>query len=220
MLKRCTSGAGLVLAMIAALAAPSAQAQGHRSLPDSPTGLCGPLENAYGPYDYRTAPRDRIEIVERFHFTRDVETLQRGASSHHVAGDLDYTMRAIPNHHRALYAMGRYGLMLGTARVPRGRYPVECYFDRAVRFAPDDIQVRALYANFLIRNKQPKEAKRQLEAAERLDGNPQELYNVGLAWADLGENEKAAEYARRAYDGGVKVPALRERLKAAGAWRE
>ena len=72
---------------------------------------CGVLQNAYGPFDYRdpVSKRDNLPIVESFHFTPDVESLRHGRSGS-VLGDLRYTLRAFPNHHRALKSMARYGL--------------------------------------------------------------------------------------------------------------
>lgn len=180
-------------------------------------GLCGPIENAYGPYDYRRHA-DKHAIVERFHFTPQVEALRKGESGP-LGGDISYTLRAFPNHPRALHAMARYGQRLGAARVPGATYPVECYFDRAIRFVPDDPQVRALYADFLIRDKRNKDARRQLEAAEKLQLDPQTAYNVALAWTNLGENERALPLAKRAYAGGIGYPGLRDRLQRAGVWK-
>ncbi|MFP5406737.1 MAG: tetratricopeptide repeat protein, partial [Gammaproteobacteria bacterium] len=183
-------------------------------------GMCGPLQNHFGPFDYRTAPHADRSIVERFHFTPSVETLKRGNTGS-IGGDLNYTLRVFPNHARALAAMARYAARLGSTKVPGAEYPAECYFDRAIRFAPDDAQVRALYADFLIQFKRPKDARDQLEAAERLNpSSPPILYNLALAWNALGDNDKAVPLARRAYAGGVQFPGLREKLKASGAWRD
>jgi Flp pilus assembly protein TadD len=96
---------------------------------------------------------------------------------------------------------------------------VECYFDRAVRFAPDDAQVRALYADYLLRLNRNEDARKQLEAAATLELNPQIEYNLALAWAKLGDNEKALELAKRAYAGGVQFPGLRDQLTRAGVWK-
>ena len=67
---------------------------------------CGPLETGgYGPYDY-TNPihfREKLPIVEGAHFDAGVESL-RGHLKKNAGtldGDLDYTLRAFPNHHRA-----------------------------------------------------------------------------------------------------------------------
>ncbi|MDT3680101.1 MAG: ABC transporter permease [Burkholderiaceae bacterium] len=185
-------------------------------------GTCGDLQpkpGQYGPYDYRKHP-EKAPLVERFHFTPKVESLVGGESSARIGGDIDYTLRAFPNHPRALYAMTRYGqLHNGASRVPGALFPIECYFDRALRFAPDDAQVHALYADYLIKKERKDDARKQLEAAERLELNPQIEYNLALAWSALGENEKALALAKRAYAGGVQFPALREQLVRAGVWK-
>jgi tetratricopeptide (TPR) repeat protein len=208
--------------LIAGLLALAGLAHAQPSVVDSPLllgkGLCGELANNFGPYDYRKHP-DKHAIVENFHFTPQVEALRKGQSSIHLGGDIGYTLRAFPNHPRALYAMARYGLQLGVTQVRGAQYPVECYFDRALRFTPDDAQVRALYADYLIRTKRKEDARKQLEAAERLELTPQIAYNVALAWTNLGENEKALPLAKQAYGGGVNFPGLKERLTRAGVWK-
>ena len=101
---------------------------------------CGPIENAYGPYDYRT-DRDKLPIVEGAHFTPEVEALVRGRTGL-VGGDIDYTLRAFPNHHRALVSMMKLGERMKAPQVPGAHYSVECYFDRALRFKPNDTACR------------------------------------------------------------------------------
>jgi len=185
-------------------------------------GTCGDLiakPGQYGPYDYRKHP-EKAPLVEQFHFTPRVEALIGGESSAKIGSDIDYTLRAFPNHPRALYAMTRYGqLHPGTSRVPGALFPIECYFDRALRFVPDDAQVHALYADYLIKKKRDEDARKQLKAAEKFELTPQIEYNLALAWSALGENEKALVLAKRAYAGGVQFPALREQLVRAGVWK-
>src|SRR5438128_12469438 len=72
---------------------------------------CGnPFQNAYGPYDYRTATDQQKHLVEitGAHFTTSVETLRSGNTGT-LGGELDYTLRVFPNHTRALMAMVRLG---------------------------------------------------------------------------------------------------------------
>ena len=87
------------------------------------------------------------------HFQPTVEHLIRGQTSQYVGGDIDFTLRAIPNHPNALMSM----MLLGEkekSSTPRGsRYSVECWFERAIRFRPDDNVVRMIYANFLTKKK-------------------------------------------------------------------
>ncbi|TXL65961.1 tetratricopeptide repeat protein [Zeimonas arvi] len=214
------AAASVILCAFATLAPAQATAQTRGNLPASPTGLCGSIENAFGPFDYRTSPLQRKRLVERHHFTPKVESLRAGETGS-VGGDLDYTLRAFPNHPRALLAMVRLGERERTSQVRGANYPVECYFDRAIRFQPDDPQVRVLYAYYLTRNKRPGEARRQLEAAESTSPtDPQVIYNLGLAYLDLNEYDRALAYAHKAYDAGITFPGLRERLKRANKWQE
>lgn len=211
--------APVLLAGLLALAGPTlAQTSAANAPLLLGVGICGDLKNNFGPFDYRKHP-DKHAIVENFHFTPKVEALTEGQSTMLLAGDIGYTLRAFPNHPRALYAMARYGLQLGVVQAPGAQYPVECYFDRALRFTPDDAQVHALYADYLIRIKRNQDARKQLEAAEKLELTPQIAYNLALAWSSLGENQKALPLAKKAYAGGIQFPGLKERLTRAGVWK-
>ena len=53
---------------------------------------CGSLDNGYGPFDYRSTDRAKIEVVEKFHFTPKVETLKGGSTASTPGGDLAYTL--------------------------------------------------------------------------------------------------------------------------------
>jgi Tfp pilus assembly protein PilF len=178
---------------------------------------CGSLDNAYGPYDYRTS-RAALAVVERVHFTVEVEQLIRGKSGY-LGGDLDYTLRASPNHHRALLAMARYGVRLKAQRVPFASYDVECYFVRATRFRPDDTTVRMLYANYLKSQGRTEEGVRQLDVAA---GDAHDLgfthFNLGLSYFDLGVMDKARRHARKALDLGFPKTELRDKLAQIGQW--
>src|SRR5262245_4457642 len=66
--------------------------------------VCGDLRGGYGPFDYRTATLEQKTIVESAHFTTGVESLTRAASGTFGA-DIAYTLRAFPNHPRALRSM-------------------------------------------------------------------------------------------------------------------
>ena len=183
---------------------------------------CGDLRNAFGPFDYRTIPAQPKDLVERAHFTLKVETLTAGMSGY-LGGDIDYTLRAIPNHPHALLSMERLGLKLKTD-FPRGaRYPVPCYFDRAIRFVPDDPMPHMIYAIYLKDHGKRSEAVSQLDIATSLKGgsdNPDFAYDVALLYLDLGEKDKALKYAHHAYALGAQLPGLKAKLQAAGAWKE
>ena len=209
---RAIAGLAVVLAAVVMHSPASAQTD---------ASACGPLAAAggYGPYDYRT-DRDKLSIVEGPHFPPSVEALIKGKSGT-IGAELSYTLRAFPNHHRALNAVMRYGEKLKTPQPRDLEYPVECYFERALRFRPDDTVARMLYAQFLGRNKRATEALGQLAiTAEKAGDNAFTHYNIGMLYVDLKEYDKALARAHEAYRLGFLRPELRERLAIAGKWTD
>lgn len=183
---------------------------------------CGDLRNAYGPFDYRqrTSHPFELEIVERVHFTPDVENGIKGSSAL-IGGDLGYTLRAWPNHHRALTTLYLYALRTHSVQLPGDKYPAECWFNRALRFAPDDGTVHAIYANFLYGLHRPAQADRELEIALSLEpDNPLINYNAGLAYLKLKKYDQALACAHKAYALGVPMQGLKKKLVEAGRWTE
>jgi uncharacterized protein (TIGR02996 family) len=180
---------------------------------------CGALTNAYGPFDYRN-DKSKLPIVEGAHFTMSVEMLIKGNGGY-LGGDLDYTLRAFPNHHRALVSMMRYGDRLKATKVPHATYEVECYFLRAVALHPDDTTARMLYVNYLKQQGRPRDALRQLAVTELHAGdNAFTHYNMGLLYLELGEPAAARKHAHIAKAKGFLRADLKDRLVAAGQWME
>jgi tetratricopeptide (TPR) repeat protein len=182
---------------------------------------CGSIERApggYGPYDYRTQ-RDKLEIVERFHFTPQVEALIRGQSGY-LAQDLSYLMRTSPNHHRGLISIMRFVEREKSSQPAQLQYSIDCYFDRAIRFAPDDTVVRVLFARHLASTGRKEEAKRQLAiAARHAEDRALTHFNIGLAYFDLESYDEALEHAHRARSLGLPRTELEEKLRSKGHWR-
>ena len=184
------------------------------------TGVCGSLTNGYGPYDFRH-DRDKLPIVTGAHFTAPVEALIRGTTGARPGGDIDYTLRAIPNHPGALLAMMRLGDIEKTEKPHGARYNVECWFDRAIRFRTDDQVVRMIYSKFLSSKARKPEALAQLQVVKTLaKDNPFTHYNLGLLFFEMKEYEESLAAAHRAYELGFLQPELRDKLQAAGQWRE
>ena len=180
---------------------------------------CGPLANGYGPYDYRT-DKPLLPIVEGAHFTPEVEALIK-AKTGYIGGDLDYTLRAFPNHHRALISMMRFGDRVTGPRVPNAQYDVECYFVRAVTFRPDDHTARMLFATFLTKKARKDEALKQLDMVlARAGDNPFTHYNLGLLYFDAGAHDKSLIQAHRALEMGFPRLDLANQLKAVNRWAE
>jgi Flp pilus assembly protein TadD len=214
---KATAGAALLAAIAWAALPPVALAQ------DVPG--CGTLVNAYGPFDY-TNPvdvRDKLPIVETYHFDRGVDALRGHAQSgaNNLGGDLDYTLRAFPNHHRALDAMGRYQLRTKQAPPPGARFTAECYFERALTFAPGDGVAMMVYGIYLARKGDTDAALARYEEALKLMPDSSELhYNLGLLYANLGRYDEALAEAHAAYGRGFPLLGLRNKLVRAGAWRD
>jgi tetratricopeptide (TPR) repeat protein len=104
---------------------------------------------------------------------------------------------------------------------PKGAwYPVECYFERAIRFIPDDLLVRVIYANYLIKQGLHKEAAVQVDIADKAgdDQTANFYYNLGLALFDLKQYDRAVVRAKQAYDLGFPLPGLKDKLAKVGKW--
>ena len=183
-------------------------------------GNCGSLENGYGPYDYRIATPAQKHIVESYHFTHSVEMLQHGNTSS-LGGDLDYTLRAFPNHRQALLAMIRLGRRDKTAQPKGAQWTVDCYLERAIRFQPDDAGVRELRGIYYSMQHKYKDAiadfKEVLEAAPN---NANAHYNLGLAYFEVGDYAGAREEALVAKKLGFPLQGLENMLKAKKQWAE
>lgn len=181
---------------------------------------CGSLTSSFGPYDYRTADAPTRHVVESNHFNSGVEALRAGMNGT-VGGDIGYTLAVFPNHHRALISMMNLGLKLKVPTAPGARHSVECYFDRAMRFKPDDAIVRMIYAKYLASTARRTEAIKQLEVTSGLESaNAFTQYNIGLLYLEMNEFDRALAQAHTAQSLGFDRPALKERLIAAKRWRE
>ncbi|MYM89521.1 tetratricopeptide repeat protein [Rugamonas sp. FT82W] len=171
--------------------------------------------------DY-TNPADRegLTVVEQYHFTPEVERLVRGASGS-LGADIGYTLEHFPNHHRALAAMSKLALRDKNRKPYGAHYSIDCYFDRALRFRPDDARVHALFGGYLLGLGQSDAALEQLKEAVRLEpGNATTHYNLGLLYFKRKDYEQARASARTAYGLGFPLPGLRNQLSAAGQWRD
>ena len=175
-----------------------------------------PLTNAYGPYDFTNpAHQPNLGIVLGAHFTPSVERLISGNRGKIIA-DIDYTLRAIPNYHRALNSMARYQREKKLRFEARDKYfTADCYFKRALYMQPKDAVSHMLFAIHLQFTERLEEAQKHYEAALKLQPNNPELhYNAGLLYVELGELEKAQKHADFAYSRKFPLPGLAQRIAA------
>lgn len=179
---------------------------------------CGDFTGHHGPLDYRLRGQVNLEVVENRHFTQDVEQGVRGSSGY-LGQDLDYTLRAIPNHHRGLVTLTRLALRQKAVHLPHMKFPVECYFERAQRYTPDDGKVHALYGNYLMALGREADARRAYNQALALEpDNATIAYNLGLLTLKAGQYEQAVALAEKAYGLDFPLPYLKNKLQAAGKW--
>ncbi|WP_144264598.1 hypothetical protein [Polaromonas sp. C04] len=125
---------------------------------------CGSLENGYGPFGYRKASKETIQIFEKFHFTPKIEYLIPGRNKEdYFGGDISYTPRAFPNHYRALITIQRLANRETNDSPSHAEFSVTCYSDRVIRFQLDAPIVRMLFVRYLIKKARTEEATRQLD---------------------------------------------------------
>ena len=179
---------------------------------------CGSLRNHYGPWDYRVNRGETLDVVERAHFTPKIEMLIRGNTGS-IGQDLSYTLRAFPNHHRALLTAERFAQRSSNPQPKDMQYTVDCYYRRAIAFRPDDTVARLLFARYLFSHNDATEARAHLQTAfNQKDATAFSIYNVGLVALEFKEYELAVVAAQRAKGMGMENMTLIERLQAAGKW--
>jgi Tfp pilus assembly protein PilF len=101
------------------------------------------------------------------------------------------------------------------------KWPVECYFNRAIRFAPDDAAVRATYGTYLLALGKTDDAVGMFaDAVGMAPEDPTINYNAGLAYFKKKDYAKAREHAKKAYALGFPLPGLKNKLVEAGKWDE
>lgn len=193
---------------------------------------CLPLHRAgkHGPFDYNKASSAERNLVEGPHFNQHYHAYRLGNSkfqkkSDHIietpAAGFGYTLWSFPNHPLALAAMEDIALKNKTDTPPGSQLRIHCYFQRAVRFTPEDPLVRALYGYYHARRNQKEAAMAQLERAESLTDEIVDVYvYAAFAYFELKEFEKSLNAAKQAYQLGYQLPGLRNKLERAGKWRD
>lgn len=182
---------------------------------------CGNLKNAFGPFDYRKANTEFLfakQLVEPAHFTEEVENLIKGSSGY-IGSDLDYTLRAFPNHHRALASIAKYSLRSKANTAQGLRWSFDCYFERAMRFQPDDDIVHMIYGTYQYKKGNTPAALEHLQSA--VDLNPENAasnYNLGLVFLQQKNYDQALVFAKKAYSLDYPVQGLKTKLIEAGKW--
>ena len=171
------------------------------------------------PMDYRT-DRKLLSTVVGGHYQQQVEDLIKPMFESFGA-DLDYTLHAYPNHHRALLTLIRLGERERTDQPKDSRYTIDCYLRRAIRWRSDDLIARMIYAQYLIKKNRLQDARAQLGYVGTLAGdNPFTHFNLGLSYFDMKAYDQALEQAHLAASFGMENESLKKKLIEVGQWRE
>ena len=210
---RCGGGLGMLGAAVVAasllLSAPAIAQDGG----------CGTVSSeAFDMRRLDARGRNALRNVEKFHFPMHVETLTRGESGL-IGADIGFVLNYIPNHYRALDAMARLGVKEKSAKPKGATYSIACYFDRAIRFVPDDGQVRMIQGMYLAKLGKLDDALAQYQEAEKMMPDSLNVaYNLGLLHFEMKKYDQSLEYAKKAYGGGITLPGLKNKLSGAGKW--
>jgi len=176
-----------------------------------------PTRPGQGPYNYNNSSHRQqyLPRVEASHFTKEIEGLSK--SDPH---DIVYTLRAFPNHIRALYSMMRFELKNPRGAKAESEWPAaECSLQRAIKFDPSNAKLYLLYGNYLKKKKKPELAIKQYQDAISTNPNIPDLrLALGHLYFDLKRYNDAVEQAKLARDQGSKNMKLYRKLKAAGKW--
>lgn len=202
-------------------------------------------DGQFGPFDYydtAKTPAHAYAVVERAHFGPKTELFRRQGNWCAYWADLDYTLRAFPNHPKALVAMAEflktqrpcdkavskrpsrkksaYGMLDDIENRAWRKKDAEYYFETAIEYQPIRTEPRILYGRYLIDAGKPKEAIGILKEAQRIDPKSVDIhYYLGLAQFKLGNIDEAKIHAETAYKLGQPPAELRRLLVAAGVWK-
>lgn len=193
---------------------------------------CLPLfiQGRHGPFDYNTATHGEKKLVERVHFDEHYQAYRLGKQKlqkkfDHIietpAAGFSYTLWAFPNHPAALAAMEDLGSKHQSEKPPGANLRIHCYFQRAVKFVPEDPLVRSIYGYYYARRNNRLEALNQLSKAESIDNESMSvLVYAAFAYLEIKEYDKALSAAKGAYQLGYSLPGLRNRLERVGKWKD
>jgi len=188
---------------------------------------CGPPppggEEGGGRQDFRSMGSSveterSLRVYEQFHLNKAERNMREG-SLQPVMQDLHFVLRRVPNHERALRMLIAYTQNYGVPSAQKKQ--AGCYFVWARNFAENDVAVLNYGGYYFWRAKDDSRAKEWWNAALALDTGLAEVhYNLGLLYAAEEDYDRARQHAWQAYAAGYPLPGLRDRLKAAGQWRE
>ncbi len=166
-------------------------------------------ESYYGNYN-----PEHLGAVERHHLQQGWDKA-KWDNPIHAWRDVEFILRHFPNHPGAL--MLAIDLSLKSEKLYT---PALELFEKAVAFDVNPAPPWVIFGIFYHRHGMlDKAVTCYLEALKRDPTLAEAQYNLGLAYLDLKQYEKANRAAQKAYALGHPLPGLRKRLQEAGKWQ-
>lgn len=162
---------------------------------------------------YSPVKREFLDVVNYYHM-RPKEKLHNQSVVTYNVGDINYTLKHIPNHplalRRATITCTEHPDLIHCAKV-------KDLFLKAVEWDPQQPNTRVLYGVFLQIQEYEQDALEQYQLALTLKpGMADAHYNIALIYYKQENWEKAAEHAKAAYANGHRAPSLRRKLSDKG----
>ena len=182
---------------------------------------CQGFHGTVGTYDYlkRNEFLGLLANMHEHHFSPGVENLTQGLSSSPM-GDIDFILRTVPNHHRAMASAIKFRNRNPVWPPSTKGMPAECYLQRAIKFSPNDVTMHYQYAMLQQNFKQHAGAAKSYQEVERLSpGDPIVQYNLALALVEIKQYKQARKIAENLYAQKFPLPGLKRKLIAAGYWK-
>lgn len=160
----------------------------------------------FGPYNYYKPPKGALQLVESAHMRAVIARDRHRGNWCAYYGNLDYTLRAFPNHPEALVLMAEYldvrSPCSNNNALPssKGKSPLELaaaiesgawrertadyYFQKAIAYKPKDSpksivnnpETHVLYGKYLYAHKRPEEALTQFKDTIKHDPRSAEAH--------------------------------------------
>jgi tetratricopeptide (TPR) repeat protein len=153
--------------------------------------------------------------VHSYHLQPGIDALNKGnwKAAH---DNFEFILNYYPNSPQALNGMSELCVIKWKSPL----CDADTWFDRAIARNDSVATTWVLYGIHLQRKKLPREAVQQFERAITLDpGSINAHYNLGLAYFDLKDYDKANQEAQKSYALGAPLPGLRDKLVRVGAWK-
>lgn len=155
-----------------------------------------------------------LHIVEKHHMQPGLDQI-KSRQYPQAWGSFDFILRYFPNHPRALLLMSE---LCEKWRNPKCN--MDAYFEKGIRMSPENSGIHLTKGVYLQKSGKLNDAiESYKKALEFNPGSANAHYNLGLAYTTQKQYVLANEHAQQAYNLGIDLPGLRNKLVAAGAWK-